>query len=112
MEFLFAVAWIALGIAGFCLFYLGSDVVFKRRYFRWYVIGSGVLFLGFIAAVDRSWGALAFMAPAVALISFLSLRATRFCGACGKTVVDSMPFSQAEFCSGCGARFEAETPRA
>jgi hypothetical protein len=100
----FFVFWIALGITGFLLFFVNKDVKFKRRYFRWYVILVGVIFIGFACGTDGSWGALAFMGPAVALITYLNIRGTRFCDKCGRTIIDHMPFSRAEYCSRCGAQ--------
>lgn len=32
------VVWIAVGVAGFFLFFVSKNVAFKRRYFPWYVI--------------------------------------------------------------------------
>ena len=96
-------AWILLGVAGFWLFYVNRNVEFKRRYFPWYAGAGGVLFVGFGAATGLPPLALAIMAPFVALIMYLNVRATQFCSACGRTVVQQMPFSRARFCSKCGA---------
>jgi hypothetical protein len=98
------VVWIVLGIAGFALFYLNPNVAFKRRYFRWYAVVVGVLFLGFGAAMGIPLQALAFIAPFVGLIMYLNIRATQFCNDCGRTVIQQIPFSRPEFCPKCGAR--------
>jgi hypothetical protein len=102
--------WILLGVAGFRLFYVGRDVAFKRKYFPWYVGLAAVLFLGFGIATGLPLFGIAVMALFVALISYMNLRATRFCDACGCTVVQPMPFSRAEFCSRCGAPFGGRPP--
>jgi hypothetical protein len=95
--------WILLGIAGFWLFYVSRNVAFKRKYFPWYVGLAGVLFVSFGAVMGLPFLAVAIMVPFVALITYMNLRATQFCGACGRTVIQQMPFSRSEFCSKCGA---------
>ena len=82
---IFFVVWILLGISGSVLFYGRRDVAFKRKYFPWYVCLAGVLFLGFVAAMGVPLPLLALMAPFVALITYMNLRGTHFCDACGRT---------------------------
>jgi hypothetical protein len=112
-PFFFAV-WILLGVSGFILFYVKRDAAFKHKYFPWYVCLAGALFLGFVAASGAPFTILAFMAPFIALITFLNLRGTQFCDACGRTIIQQMPFSRPEFCSKCGASLRGPSgpPRA
>jgi hypothetical protein len=94
-------AWILLGAAGVWPFYVSRHVAFKRKYFPWYVGLAGVLLLGVVAAAGYSLADIATMVPSVALVCYLNLRATRFCDACGRTIIQQR---SAEFCSKCGAR--------
>ena len=108
---IFVGVWILLGLGGFWLFSVSRNVAFKRKYFPWYVGLAGVLFIGFGAAMGVHPLGMAIMVPSVVLITFLNLRATQFCDACGRTVVQQMPFSRAEFCSKCGARLGDRSAR-
>ena len=100
----FFVVWAALGVAGFFLFYRGKDAQFKRKYFPWYVILTGVLFISFGLGMGLPPEMLYFMAPAVALITFLNIKSTKFCDRCGSTIVNQMWFTKAEHCAKCGAK--------
>ena len=95
--------WALLAIAGFLLFYVSNNAAFKRRYFPWFAGSTGLLFVGGAAAMGMPVVMLAIMLPFVALITYLNIRGTQFCEACGKTLLQQMPFSRAEFCSRCGA---------
>ena len=95
--------WILLSVSGFVLFYLKRDAAFKRKYYPWYICLAGVLFLCFAAATGVPFAVLAFMTPFIVLITFLNLRGTQFCDACGRTIIQQAPFSRPEFCSKCGA---------
>jgi hypothetical protein len=100
----FFVVWVALGLAGFFLFYRGKDAQFKRKYFTWYVILAGVLFISFGLAMGFPSEALYFMVPAVALITYLNIKSTKFCDNCGSTIVNQMWLTRAERCAKCGAK--------
>jgi rRNA maturation endonuclease Nob1 len=47
---------------------------------------------------------LCFMVPAIALITFLNLRKTKFCDACGRTLYPKSFFTPTPFCPHCGAQ--------
>jgi ribosomal protein L37E len=82
-------------------------VQFKKRYFHWSVVGTGVLFLVFVLLMDPAF--LAFMpvaVPVVGVISWMNIRMTRFCERCGRTVFRQMPFSDHRYCPGCGSPLE------
>ena len=104
----FMAVWVILGIVGFGLFHLNRRAAFKRRYFKWYLILVGVLFLGFMGAAGFPWPVLVIAALALSLITYMNIRGTQFCSACGRTVVMQAFFSRAEFCSRCGASLRAE----
>ena len=101
---IFFVVWIALGVAGFFLFYVSKNVQFKRRYFPWYVILGGVLFVAFGLGMGLPPETLYFMVPAVALITFLNIWSTKFCDNCGRTIINRMWFTRVEYCAKCGAK--------
>ena len=103
--------WIVLGIASAAFFFLNHNAALKRKVFPPFVIFIGVLFLAFVIlmgfARDRFFFVV--MVPFVALITFLNIRSTRFCDACGKTLVSQNPFSRRKFCSKCGADLDAQS---
>jgi hypothetical protein len=98
--------WIVLGIASVWFIYLDRNVARKKRLLPVFIIGVGVLFVIFVFLMSGDLGVLAFMVPAVVVISFLNLRMIRVCSACGRTIHSGMWFTKAEYCSKCGARLE------
>jgi hypothetical protein len=102
----FFTTWIVLGIADLLFLYLDRNVARKKRLLPFFIIGSGALFIIFVFLISGNFGVLAFMLPAVVLISFLNLRMIRVCSACGRTIHSGMWFTRAEYCSKCGARLE------
>jgi hypothetical protein len=104
---IFFVVWVALGIAGFFLFYVSKNVQFKKRYFPWYVILAGVLFISFGLGTGLPLEMLYFMVPVVALITFLNIRSTKFCDNCGRTIINQAWFSKVEYCAKCGAKLNS-----
>jgi len=101
---IFFVVWIALGVAGFFLFYVSKNVRFKRRFFPWYVILAGVLFISFGLGMGFHLQMLFIMVPAVALITFLNIKSTKFCNSCGRTIINQVWFTKVEYCGKCGAK--------
>jgi hypothetical protein len=114
----FVVTWIVLGIGGFFLFNLNRDAAFKRKWFPRYMILVGVLFFFFsttiMALQSRSFfaalGILLVVVPATWVISYLNIKLTRFCDACGATLYHYNWFSPMRFCSKCGAELVAASP--
>jgi len=102
----FFATWIVLGIAGAWFVYFDRNVARKKRLLPVFIVGSGALFVIFAFLMSGSMRILAFMVPAVVLISFLNLRMIRVCSACGRTIQSGMWFTRAEYCSKCGARLE------
>jgi hypothetical protein len=102
----FIATWIVLGIVGLWNMYLDRDVARKKRLLPVFIIGSGALFVMFVFLIRGNFRILAFMIPAVVLISLLNLRMIRVCSACGSTIQSGMWFTRAEYCSKCGARLE------
>jgi hypothetical protein len=115
---LFVGTWIVLGIVGFVVFFLGRDTALKRRWFPRFVVLGGVLFVFFSTTgtvlESQSWwslGILLVVVPAVALISFLNIKMTKFCDKCGATLIYSNWFSSMRFCSKCGATLDDKPKR-
>jgi hypothetical protein len=107
----FIAFWELLGVVGLLLFYVSNNAAFIRRYFPWFTGLTGLVFVGIAAAMGIPLGMLVIVLPFVALITFLNIRGTQFCGVCGKTLVQPGPFSRARFCSRCGASLRDEGGR-
>jgi hypothetical protein len=101
---IFFVVWIALGISGFFLFYVNKDIRFKKRYFPWFSIFTGVLFISFVLGTGFPVQVLFLMVPAVTLITYLNIKSTKFCDSCGRTIINQMWFNKIEYCGRCGAK--------
>ena len=68
-----------------------------------FLVFTGALFLGFVFYIGALNEFLCVAVPMVALITWLNIRAIRFCDACGRTLHNQNPFSLPTFCSKCGA---------
>lgn len=99
----FFAVWAALALGGFLFFALNKDVALKRRLFPRLAIAAGVLFGGVIALM-APWPAFLLFVPFIALIVWLNIRMTRFCGACGKILINHQWWSTMNFCPYCGAK--------
>lgn len=97
---------IVLGVSGFVVFFLSRDVNRKRRLFPGFTVLTGILFVGFVWAMGFSGGIVLAAIPIVALISWLNIRQTRFCDACGRTVVTMFPGQRPRYCHQCGAALD------
>lgn len=100
--------WFVLGVVSWAFFSLNKNAALKRKVFRPFAIGSGLLFLGFIWSRGESskpffW----LIVAALVVIVYLNLKAVKFCDACGKTVTSQNPLSPAEFCPQCGSHLES-----
>jgi hypothetical protein len=110
---LFAGTWIVLGIVSFVVFFLGKNTALKRKWFPRFMVLAGVLFVIFTTTFavlgSKTWlslGILVITVPAVALISYLNIKMTKFCDKCGATLINSNWFSPMRFCSKCGAALD------
>lgn len=91
--------WIPLCLAVWTFYWKGG-LEAKRRWHPRIVFSSAVLFLGVVALVMPF--ALVMAAPAVAGISWLNLKMTKFCPSCGRTLVQNPPWVTLNFCAKCG----------
>lgn len=96
--------FVALGIAGSIIFLVGKNVPFKKKYFPWYVISIGVLFALSIIVTGMDFIPLIIFIAIIALITYINLRAIKFCNSCGKTIINQTWYSKVSFCSNCGAK--------
>jgi len=103
---IFIGVWILLGAGSAAFFLLNNNAALKRKILPPFAIGVNVLFLGFIVLMGFPLKALLVMGPVAAVIAVLNIRATKFCDACGKTLMNQNPFSPAKYCSRCGAELK------
>ena len=103
---IFFVVWVLLGVFSSAFFYFNTNEALKRKVWPAFGVGVGLVFLGFAWLLGFPPHVFVIMGPAVALATYLNLRAVKFCSACGKTLFNQNPFSPAKFCSRCGAPLE------
>jgi hypothetical protein len=101
----FAVVWAAFAIGGFLFFARNRDAARKRRYFPRLAIGAGVVFALVIAFIVP-WPALFLFIPFIGVIVWLNIRMTRFCDACGRTLINQAWWSKMLFCPYCGEKLK------
>ena len=99
----FMVIWFIFGIVSSYLFYFRNDYNFKKTYFKFFVIFTGILFISFAVMIGAPGFIYYYMLPAVILIAYLNIKNTVFCRNCGKTVRENF-FSKTEFCPKCASR--------
>lgn len=99
----FFVLWIALAIGGFLFFNLEKDAAQKRLYFPRFVVGAGALF-ALVIALIAPWPAALLFLPFIGLISWLNIRMTRFCDACGRTLINQQWWTKMSYCPYCGKK--------
>ncbi|MBA2344926.1 MAG: hypothetical protein H0V83_07580 [Rubrobacter sp.] len=102
----FMVAGLVLMITSFILFHLNKNARFKRKYFPWFMILVGVLFIAVVIGLGAPLKYFLLIALLVASITFLDIRGTRFCDDCGRTIRNPLPFSRPEYCPKCGAKLD------
>src|SRR5262245_54978165 len=100
--------WILLGVFSAAFYLLCNNAALKRKVHPPFVIGVSVLFLCFVVLMDFPHDAFFFclFVPMIVVLTFLNIRNTKFCSACGKTLFSQNPFVPPKFCSKCGANLE------
>jgi hypothetical protein len=106
LFWVFMAVWVALGAIGWWFFARNRDPKLKRRVLRWGMIGVGLLFTVFTVLMSGEAWVLLFVVPAVALISYLNIRLTKFCPSCGAMLYNYNWFSRMNYCSRCGASLD------
>ena len=95
----------SLVIGMFAFNSLNNDANLKHKVLRWYMVLGGVAIGWWFFLLGGIQGLLAaiVLSPVSALIAW---RTTRFCDACGKTLMNQ--FTKAKFCPRCGADLDAQ----
>jgi ribosomal protein L37E len=104
LWFIWFVSSVIIGLVSLVFFRMYPDVNLKRRFHRWFTIAYGA---AFFLLIVLSLGASPFIllfGTAIVVITYLNIRNTVFCDACGKTTYNHGWFSKAEYCAKCGAR--------
>jgi hypothetical protein len=94
--------WVVLGLCS-AGFFLSKNAQLKRKVWPPFVVVTGILFAGFVWSMGIPSEGLIIFVPAIALITFLNLRAVQFCNSCGATTMSQNPLSKPAVCSKCGA---------
>jgi hypothetical protein len=98
---------VVLFIASAACFFLSgrSSAKVKKKLFYWYIAIGGTLIMGWFCMLGGPMSLVVFI-PVYAIVSYISLRTTRFCDACGKVLMNQ--FVPARYCSRCGADLNAQ----
>jgi hypothetical protein len=101
-------AFAAVVVPAALFFQFSKNAALKRQLWPPVMVAIGVGFLLFFGlsggASDPAFFALA--TAMVVLIVAINIRAMKFCGKCGATVMNQNPFSKPKFCSKCGAELQ------
>jgi hypothetical protein len=100
---IFFVVWALLCAGSAAFFFLNRNAALKRKVLPPFLVFTGALFLGFVFYIGALNEFFYVAVPMVALITWLNVRASRFCDACGRTLHNQNPLSLPRFCSKCGA---------
>lgn len=101
--------YILYGAAG--IFFLASrNAAAKRRWWKPYVVGSGVLFMSVWVLWGFSARLLAIAFPVAALFTWANLGALEFCDACGATALRRLHARETRRCARCGAPLTGGRP--
>ena len=95
---------VVIGLGSLAYFRIYPDVNLKRRFHRWFTIAYGAVFFLLIFLSMGASPPLLVFGAAIVLITYLNIRNTIFCDACGKTTYNHAWFDKAEYCAKCGAR--------
>lgn len=93
--------WAGYGALGL-FFIFGRDAAAKRRFWPLYSLGSGAMFLWITWYVGALRNAAAILIPAVAVITWLNIRAIKFCDECGKMFKRGLLGGGPASCPKCG----------
>ena len=93
-------------IIGYLLFSPNKNPDLKRKLFPPFVVGIGILFIGFIYLTDPSFSGFYVIIPATIIIVILNIRDTKFCGSCGKTLMLNRLLTKPGYCPNCGEKLK------
>jgi hypothetical protein len=101
----FVIVWVILCVWGTLFFTLNTDAKLKRKLYPWVMVSMGILFIlsmYWINGKDITFLISGF--PIVLVVSFISIKYTKFCNSCGRTMY-SFPL-KSEYCSKCGNKLD------
>lgn len=103
---IFIASCVIIGLISWLYFRGNTNIDLKRRFHKWSAIVYGAMFFLLIAItfVGRLSPILLFFGAAIALLTYLNIRNTVFCNACGKVTYFNMWFSKIEYCAKCGEK--------
>ncbi len=105
----FCTAWIIWGASTHFFLYRNRPVAFRRVWHMRVALISAAAFLGFlfyIVHVGFPAKVLTVFVPALFLMTFLNIRNTRFCDACGKQTFSMKLFQRPQRCRRCQVSFD------
>lgn len=102
----FFILWMILGFVSFCFFTFYKNTQVKRKLFAPYIIFVGVLFGGIVLFSTKELWTLYFLVPSIALISYMNIKNSKFCDACGKLSYNYALFPKMRYCSKCGTELD------
>lgn len=102
---IFVASWVIIGLISWLYFRGNTNIDLKRRFHKWSAIVYGAMFFFLIALSFAGFSFfLLFFGAAIALITYLNIRNTIFCNACGKQSYNYKWFSKIEYCARCGVK--------
>jgi len=106
------VSSVLIGLGSVVYFRMYPNVNLKRQFHRWFTIAYGVAFFLLIFVSMGASLPLLLFGAGIVLITYLNIRNTVLCDACGKTTYNYSWFSKIEYCARCGARLPQKHTRA
>lgn len=100
----FISVWIVLFIAGL-IFHLTAPPLLKRKLQPFIAVGVGTTFLCFVGLISGRAG-FYFAAIPVALITYLNVKAVKYCPRCGAMSMSPFMFPAPKFCVKCGTKLD------
>ena len=106
-DFWPAFFFMLVAASAYAFFWFGHNAKLKRRLWPAYAVGGPVLLLLVLWVMDAPNELLYVAVPVFALGGLFSLRAIRFCNACG-AAINNFRIPRMRFCPGCGASLVEE----
>ncbi len=111
-ETIIVIYWLVIaafvGCFAWFLSFGRSTSAVKRKLFHWYIAIGGLLVMGWFSLLGGVQGLMYFI-PLFAIAAYFSLKTTRFCDSCGKTLMNQ--FTRSRYCPRCGADLDAQETR-
>lgn len=101
LAIVFVVIWLGLTVGSVMLFQRGSDVKRKRKLWPIYTIFSNTVIGGFIIYMQPPILLMLCLLALLIPVTFLTIRATKFCEACGRVTRTPFFLKPATKCSHC-----------